>query len=180
MSRGAVFLDRDGTLNVRPAEHAYLTSSADFAWLPGAQAGTVRLAKAGYVLAVVSNQRGIARGLVDPDVLSEVERLMQRDLARQGCAITAFRYCPHDEDAGCDCRKPRPGMLVALARDLDLDLGRSWMIGDSASDVLAGEAAGCRTALVGTSPQECEPDLVAPSLDAVSSLILGEHSEHAP
>lgn len=179
MSRRAIFLDRDGTLNVRPAEHAYLIRAADFAWLPGAQVGAARLASFGYVLAVVSNQRGIARGLLNPDVLAEIESVIQADLARHGCAIAAFRYCPHAEEAGCDCRKPRPGMIVALARDLDLDLGRSWMIGDSESDVLAGQAAGTRTALVGAAPRACTPDLVAPSLEAASTLILRQEAFQA-
>jgi D-glycero-D-manno-heptose 1,7-bisphosphate phosphatase len=174
VSRPAVFLDRDGTLNVRPAEHCYLTSTDAFTWLPGAQRGAARLAKAGYVLAVASNQRGVARGLVEPSVLTAVEALIQSGLARHDCAITAFRYCPHEESAHCHCRKPKPGLLLDLARDLELDLSRSWMIGDSETDVLAGQAAGCRTVLIGSAPQTCEPDLIAPSLDVASALIVGD------
>lgn len=174
VSRPAVLLDRDGTLNVRPPEHRYLTSADAFAWLPGAQRGAARLATAGYVLAVASNQRGVARGLVSPAVLSAIEGLIQRELHRHDCAIEAFRYCPHEESDQCDCRKPRPGLLLDLARDLDLDLSRSWMVGDSESDVLAGQAAGCRTAFIGTAPPACHPDLIAPSLDAVSRLIVAD------
>jgi D-glycero-D-manno-heptose 1,7-bisphosphate phosphatase len=170
--RAAAFLDRDGTLNTRPPEHTYLTSVDDFAWLPGAEMGAARLANAGYVLAVTSNQRGAARGLVDTTVLRSVEAVIQRGLANYDCAIEAFRYCLHEESANCDCRKPRPGLLLDLARDLELDLGRSWMIGDSETDVLAGQAAGCRTALIGKAPATCNPDLLAPSLDAASALIV--------
>ena len=141
-ARAAVFLDRDGTLNVNPPPHQYLTRAGDFRWLPGAQDGVVRLAAAGFVLGVVSNQRGIARGLVTPQVLGEIERRIQADLAARGVRIEAFRYCPHDLDDHCDCRKPRPGMLRDLARPLEVDLTRSWMIGDSESDVEAGRAAG--------------------------------------
>jgi D-glycero-D-manno-heptose 1,7-bisphosphate phosphatase len=182
LSRRAVFLDRDGTLNVRPPEHAYLTSPAEFSWLPGAATGAARLSRAGYVLTVASNQRGVARGLVDPSVLRDIETLIQRDLAHHGCAMEAFRYCLDDESANCACRKPKPGMLLDLARDLDLDLSRSWMIGDSESDVLAGQAAGCRTALIGTAPDACRPDLLASSLDAISALIVCEETSlrHEP
>jgi D-glycero-D-manno-heptose 1,7-bisphosphate phosphatase len=174
LSERAAFLDRDGTLNVRPSEHAYVTSVADFAWVPGAATGAARLASAGYVLAIASNQRGVARGLVDTTTLRAVEGVIQRTLAQHGCAIEAFRYCVHGEGANCGCRKPRPGMILRLARELDLDLRHSWMIGDSESDVLAGQAAGCRAALVGTTPKLCEPDLVAESLDAASALIVRE------
>jgi len=162
--RRAVFLDRDGTLNERPAEHCYLRSPTQFRWLPGAREGAALLAKAGYVLAVVSNQRGLARGLLDRAALRAIEARVQRGLAAHGCRIEAFRYCPHDLDMGCSCRKPAPGLLLDLAKDLRLDLGRSWMIGDSESDVLAGTAAGCRTILLGRSPRDSRPDAVLGSL----------------
>jgi D-glycero-D-manno-heptose 1,7-bisphosphate phosphatase len=177
LTRRAIFLDRDGTLNVRPPEHEYLTSALEFTWLPGAAEGAARLATAGYALVVASNQRGIARGLVNPSVLRHIETLIQRGLSHHGCAIEAFRYCPHDESANCACRKPKPGMLLDLARELDLDLSRSWMIGDGESDVLAGQAAGCRTALIGRAANLCNPDLLGPSLDAVSALIVREQDE---
>jgi D-glycero-D-manno-heptose 1,7-bisphosphate phosphatase len=174
VSRPAVFLDRDGTLNVKPPEHEYLTAADGFSWLPGAQQGAARLARAGYVLVVASNQRGVARGIVEPSALRAVEALIQRGLERHDCAIAAFRYCPHEESADCNCRKPRPGLLLDLARDLELDLSRSWMIGDSDSDVLAGQAAGCRTVLIGTASETCKPDVIAPSLEVASALIVGE------
>ena len=173
----AVFLDRDGTLNRRPPEHRYVTAPEEFTWLPGAAQGAARLAAAGYVLTVVSNQRGVALGLVDEGVLRAVELIIQHGLAEHGCEIEAFAYCPHDEAARCPCRKPRPGMLLRLAGQLNLDLRRSWVIGDSESDVLAGQAAGCRIALVGTVPRTCVPDLVAPSLDAASELVLREDDQ---
>ena len=174
VSRRAAFLDRDGTLNRRPSDRRYVTSPAEFAWLPGARRGAARLAAAGYVLAVASNQRGVALGVVDQAVLHALEVVIQRDLAPYGCGVEAFSYCTHDHAAECDCRKPHPGMLFRLARELDLDLRRSWMIGDSESDVLAGQAAGCRTALVGTVPENSAPDLVAPSFDAASGLVVRE------
>jgi D-glycero-D-manno-heptose 1,7-bisphosphate phosphatase len=172
MSRRAVFLDRDGTLNMRPAEHEYVTAAADFAWIPGAREGLSRLAKAGYVLTVVSNQRGVGRGLVSRDVLDEIERRIQGELAVEGCAIEAFRYCFHGDEDDCDCRKPRPGMILGLAEMLDLDLAASWVIGDAASDTAAGRAAGCRTALVGGA--EGDADLLASSLADAADVIATE------
>jgi D-glycero-D-manno-heptose 1,7-bisphosphate phosphatase len=170
--RQAAFLDRDGTLNLRPAEHEYLTSAQEFEWLPGAVEGIVRLGGAGYLLAVVSNQRGVARGLVTTEVLAAIERRIQRDLAAYGCAIDAFRYCFHSDEDGCACRKPEPGMLFELGNDLGIDLVSSWMIGDSDSDVAAGRAAGCRTALVGSAKDGTAVDVVAPSLLQAAELIL--------
>jgi D-glycero-D-manno-heptose 1,7-bisphosphate phosphatase len=171
LRRRAVFLDRDGTLNVRPPEHEYLVTSNAFVWLPGACEALARLHRAGYVLAVASNQRGIALGLVSPSVLRQIERRIQSDLAAFRCRIEAFRYCVHDSADACECRKPRPGMLLDLAREIDVDLSRSWMVGDTESDVAAGRAAGCRTALIGSTSAAVGADLVAPSLDQVSRRI---------
>lgn len=152
MSRPAVLLDRDGTINRRAAPQRYITDSAELVLLPGAAEAVARLGAAGFEPVVVSNQRGIARGLVTWQTLSEIEARIQAELARYGVRIAAFYYCPHDLADDCACRKPRPGMLIDAARDLDLDLGASWMIGDSPSDIAAGDAAGCRTALIGDEP----------------------------
>jgi D-glycero-D-manno-heptose 1,7-bisphosphate phosphatase len=169
LNRRGVFLDRDGTLNVRPREHEYVTAEKEFVWLPGAAEGLARLARAGYVLTVVSNQRGVARGLVRPNVLRGIEELIQSELASHGCTIAAFEYCMHEEAEACDCRKPKPGMILRLARELDLELGCSWVIGDSWTDIRAGEAAGCRTALLAA--DGVEADVVAPSLAEASQVI---------
>jgi D-glycero-D-manno-heptose 1,7-bisphosphate phosphatase len=165
VSRSAVFLDRDGTLNVRPREHCYVTAVDEFEWIEGAPEAAAALSHAGYMLAVVSNQRGIARGLVTADVLVQLEARMQADLAYLGCRIDAFRYCPHEAEAGCACRKPAAGLLLKLAEELGLDLSRSWMVGDEPGDILAGRSAGCRTLLIAEAlPDDCRPDLVARSL----------------
>jgi D-glycero-D-manno-heptose 1,7-bisphosphate phosphatase len=174
VTRSAVFLDRDGTLNVRPAAHQYITKPGDFKWLPGAAEGAAHLARAGYVLCVTSNQRGVSEGLVDLSTLRACEAVIQQTLAQRNCAIAAFRYCVHSAAANCDCRKPRPGMILRLAEELNLDLERSWMIGDSETDALAGQAAGCRAALIGPAPRGCLPDVVAESLDAVSRLVVAD------
>ena len=176
----AVFLDRDGTLNVKAAAHEYITSGDDFVWLKDATSGLARLARAGYLLAIVSNQRGVGRGLFSADVLDEIEKRIQSDLASSGSAITAFRYCLHDYDATCDCRKPKPGLITRLADELDLDLESSWMIGDDDSDVLAGRSAGVRTVLIGAEPTTSRPDLVADSLAAASEMICATDAQPAP
>ena len=159
---------------MRPRKHEYVRSAGDFAWLPGARDAISRLARAGFALAVVSNQRGVARGLVTRHTLSEVEVRIQRDLRPLGCSIAAFRYCPHEAHEECECRKPRPGMLLELAAALDVDLPSSWMVGDAETDVLAGAAAGCRTALIGGAAQGVRPDVVAASLADASALITAE------
>jgi D-glycero-D-manno-heptose 1,7-bisphosphate phosphatase len=159
-----VFLDRDGVLNVRPSEHEYVTSADQFAWLPGAREAVVELKRCGWKVAVVSNQRGVALGLVSPAMLAEIEERIQRDLGPD--AIDGFYYCPHDADGGCDCRKPRPGLLVRAAEALGVDTAGSWMIGDEESDVAAGRAAGCSTILLSQAAPGTAADLVAPDLAA--------------
>ena len=175
--RSAVFLDRDGTLNARPADHEYVTSLAGFAWLPAVPEALAKLAQSGFVLAVVSNQRGVGRGLVAPTTLREIELHIQDELGAYGCEISAFRYCIHDGVA-CDCRKPKPGMILALAQELGVDLAASWMVGDADSDIRAGEAAGCRTAIVGSAATWVHADVQAATLlDASDAIISYGRSE---
>lgn len=169
--RRAAFLDRDGTLNLRPGDHEYVSHVDDFEWLPEAPEAVAALASAGYFLAVVSNQRGVALGVTTQDTLRAIEQRIQRRLEPLGCAIDVFRYCVHDHDEGCSCRKPEPGMLLAIGSDFGIDLARSWMIGDQDSDMRAGRAAGCRTALIAPEPGSSSADLVAPSLLEASRIL---------
>ena len=166
-----MFLDRDGTINVKPPEHEYVTAESDFVWLPGAPEALARLADSGFVLTIVSNQRGVARGLVEPGLLDRIEQRIQQHLARYGCAISAFAYCTHDLADACDCRKPKPGLILRLADRLQLDLAPSWVIGDSVTDVQAGLAAGCRTALVANARRDTRADVVAPSIAEISEIV---------
>ena len=143
----------------------------------------VTLARGGLPLIVVSNQRGVSLGLVSPQTLRAIEERIQARLRAQGCEVSAFRYCPHGLQDGCSCRKPRPGMLLAAARELDIDLSRSWMVGDSPADIEAGRAAGTRTiriAAAGGPPGWTVPDLTeatpgwtVPDLTEAAALILG-------
>jgi D-glycero-D-manno-heptose 1,7-bisphosphate phosphatase len=150
----AVFLDRDGTLI---EEVNYLSRVEQVRLIPGAAAAVRRVNAAGARVVVVTNQAGVARGYFPEERVAEVHAHLSALLSTQGARVDAFYYCPHHAAEGvgafkvdCDCRKPKPGMLRAAARDLDLDLSRSWMIGDKVCDLTAGAAAGCRTVLVQT------------------------------
>jgi len=144
----AVFLDRDGTLN---SERGYLHKVEEWEWLPGVPEALAMLARAGFMLVVVTNQSGIARGYYDEDSVNRLHEWVNEDLfMRAGVRFSAFYLCPHHPDYGtaCDCRKPAPGMLLRAAAELGIDLARSWMIGDKPADIQAGAAAGCRSLLV--------------------------------
>lgn len=152
--RPAVFLDRDGTIN---REVDYLADPALFELLPGVPAALRALAAAGYALIVVTNQSGVARGLLDQATLDAIHARMVRELAAEGVEFAAVESCPHHPEfpareslPPCSCRKPLPGMLLRAAEALGIDLARSWMVGDSLRDLQAGHAAGTRSVLVHT------------------------------
>ena len=144
----AVFLDRDGVINQSPPEGDYITRWEDFHILPGVAEGIALLNRAGFSAIVVTNQRGVAKGLMSEVDLQKMHERMTDELARAGANIDATFYCPHDIEPRCDCRKPAPGMLLSAARLHGIDLRASWMIGDSDNDVEAGHNAGCKTARV--------------------------------
>ncbi|MGH7507384.1 MAG: HAD-IIIA family hydrolase [Longimicrobiales bacterium] len=144
----AVILDRDGVLNERPPRAEYVTTPEQFRWLPGARQAVTELAAAGWRIIVVSNQAGIGRGAMTVAALEAVHDRMRSDASATGGRIDAIYVCPHDWDAGCSCRKPRPGMLLQAQRDFHLDLTRTVFIGDDERDAMAADAAGCQSALV--------------------------------
>jgi len=153
--RPALFLDRDGVLI---EEVEYLAHPKQVELIPGA-AESVRTANlAGWRVVIVSNQSGVARGLFPETILADIHCRITQQLHEQADAVVdRFYYCPHHLTAGrghyridCDCRKPKPGMLLLAAEELAIDLSRSWMIGDRHTDLQAGRAAGCRTILVRT------------------------------
>jgi D-glycero-D-manno-heptose 1,7-bisphosphate phosphatase len=170
--RRAVFLDRDGTLNVRPRPHDYVRSPAQFVWLPGAAAAIARLCAAGYLPVVVSNQRGVALGHVSEATLLAIEQAIQDELAGLGARVGGFYYCTHSLEAGCRCRKPEPGMLEQAAVDHELDLTTSVMIGDEESDVTAGRSAGCRTIRIAARGTSSAADLVVETLRQAAERLL--------
>jgi D-glycero-D-manno-heptose 1,7-bisphosphate phosphatase len=170
LTRAAAFLDRDGTLNERPEPHRWVTEASEFRILPGTVEGLVRLSRCNLTLVVVSNQRGLTRGAVTEGLLCATEDTLQGELAPHGVRIESFYYCPHEVEADCDCRKPKPGLLMRAAEDLALDLSASWMIGDSETDVEAGRAAGCKTLLLGDHDGG-SATAVADSLPAAAQLV---------
>lgn len=141
-----VFLDRDGTLNRRAPKACYIESPEQFVWLDGAKEAVRLLKKSGYRVILVSNQPGIARGNLTEDTLTQIHEKMQSELRQEtGYQIDAIYYCPHNWDEGCECRKPKPGMLYQAQKDYSLNLTECILIGDDDRDMEAGAAAGCRT-----------------------------------
>lgn len=141
----AIFLDRDGTINFDPG---YLHRIEDWRWLPGAIQGLQAFQQAGFLLVVATNQSGIGRGYYNQSQLKKLENWVNAQLQPYGCPIDAWYHCPHLPESGCQCRKPAPGMILEAARQLDIDLSLSWMLGDKISDVEAGLAAGTRAGLI--------------------------------
>jgi histidinol-phosphate phosphatase family protein len=133
MGRACVFLDRDGVINMKPPPGGYLRDASEFRLAPHI-ADWIRLFRAlGFLVIVVTNQRGVARGITKPDGLEEIHRTMKADLARAGARVDDIFVCPHDNDE-CDCRKPKPGLIEQARARWDIDLSRSVMIGDSDVD----------------------------------------------
>jgi histidinol-phosphate phosphatase family protein len=145
--RGAVFLDRDGTLVV---ERGYLSDPGDLELLPGVPAALAALHGAGYALVVISNQSGVGRGLFPLSRVYQAMARLRRLLREHGIELDAVYFCPHRPEGGCDCRKPRPGLLERAADDLVLDLARSFMVGDKLIDPEAGRRAGAHGLLLRT------------------------------
>jgi D-glycero-D-manno-heptose 1,7-bisphosphate phosphatase len=160
----AVFLDRDGTIN---QEKDYLYQVDEFEFIPGAPEAVKLLNEAGFLVVVVSNQSGVARGYYTEDDVDILHRHIADELAKSGARVDAWFYCPHHPQGkgsyslACRCRKPLPGMLLEAAHRYAIDLAASVMIGDKLVDVEAGAAAGCRTILVRTGYGAAqEPDAV--------------------
>lgn len=174
----AVFLDRDGTINKYVG---FLRNIDEFELLPGVAEAIKRINESGYLVIVVTNQPVIARGEVTVPDLMEIHNKMETLLGAEGAYLDAIYYCPHHPHKGyegevpelkidCECRKPKPGMLLKAAEDFNIDLDNSWMIGDGENDIKAGKAAECRTALIGA--EDFGQDLSASTLlDAVGKII---------
>ncbi len=153
----AIFLDRDGTINIYKG---FLRNINDFELIQGIGDAIQRINEQGYLAIVVTNQPVIARGELSKEELEEIHNRMETELGREGAYLDGIYVCPHHPDKGyegevvglkidCACRKPKPGMLLCAEKDFNINLEESWMVGDRESDIKAGRAAGCRTALVG-------------------------------
>ena len=157
----AVIFDRDGTLII---DKIYLNDPDAIEYFPEAFEALRRLRDAGFVFAVATNQSGIPRGLVTPENLFEIHRRIRAEFSRHGIDFLEFYYAPYMTDSGHYMRKPQPGMLETAAKNHDLDLSSSWMIGDKMVDVKAGINAGCRSIMLtttGHSPAGDDPKPVA-------------------
>jgi D-glycero-D-manno-heptose 1,7-bisphosphate phosphatase len=139
--RRCAFLDRDGVINRKPPEGDYVRTWKEFQFLPGI-ADWIQLFNAlGLLVVVITNQRGVARGLIRAEDLQEIHRNMTQELAAAGARIDDIFACPH-ENGTCECRKPKPGMVWMAQRKWNIDLGASLLVGDSPSDRLLAEACG--------------------------------------
>ena len=176
----AIFLDRDGTINKYVG---FLTDINDFELLPNVVEAIKKINTSGYLAVVVTNQPVIARGEVTYDELQEIHNKMETLLGAEGAYIDAIYYCPHHPHKGyegeipelkfdCDCRKPKPGMLIKAAADFNIDLSQSWMIGDGENDVLAGKNAGCKTGYINRENKLINADITGDSLMGIVGEIL--------
>ena len=187
--RPAVFLDRDGTIN---EQMGYINHSCRFQLLPGAAEAIKKLNDMDIPVVVISNQSGLARGYFPEELLGEVHEKMNRLLAEKGAHVDAIYYCPHHPEAkeerfreACSCRKPRPGLVLKAAKQLNLDPGRSYVVGDRWSDIKTAANCGAKSVLVRTGygrgdelyigpQQKIQPDYVAEDLMEAVAWILQE------
>ena len=188
----AVFLDRDGVINelIYYPEHGIIDSPftvEQFRLLPGVGKAIKKLRDTDYKIILVSNQPGIAKGHMTSNTFAKIRQKMKRELAKEGAYLDGEYYCVHHPEAkieklkaNCECRKPKPGLLLQAAKEMDIDLSQSWMIGDGLTDMKAGKSAGTRTILVGR--MKCElcrmmdeenarPDAVCSDLLEVAKVI---------
>jgi D,D-heptose 1,7-bisphosphate phosphatase len=192
MANKAIFLDRDNTLIEDPG---YINNPDQVRLLPGVAKALVQFRKMGYKLVVVTNQSAVARGIVTEKVLSQIHDKLQELLAQSGASVDRIYYCPHHPDGvvakyrkQSDMRKPSPGMFLAAAEEFDIDFSLSWMIGNSYSDIAAGQKAGTKTILINSAlnetyrkPSDPVPDKKAVNIkEAVNIIKMHKRSDHAP
>ena len=176
----AIFLDRDGTINKYVG---FLRNIDDFELIDGVAEAIRKINESGYLAIVATNQPVIVRGEVSFDELEEIHNKMETLLGKEGAYLNAIYYCPHHPHKGyegerpelkidCDCRKPKPGMLLKAAEDFNIDLSQSWMIGDGENDIKAGINAGCKTVLIGNGDENYGQMMMVDSLLAFVKISL--------
>lgn len=172
-----VLLDRDGVIN-RKIRNSYVLSWSQFAFLAGALDALRMFRDAGYVPLVVSNQAGVGKGLMTRSTLDQITRRFSRRVDAAGGCIGKVYYCTHRREQRCACRKPRAGLLLAAQRDFQFDFAETYMIGDSASDLIAATRVGCAAVIVnGNAASQVNewaipPNAVVPDLRTAAELIL--------
>jgi D-glycero-D-manno-heptose 1,7-bisphosphate phosphatase len=176
-----IFLDRDGVINY-DSEH-YIKSLDELKFIPGSLEAIARLTKAGHQIFVITNQSGVGRGLFTLETLQQMHQHIAKEAEKLGGKIEKFYFCPHKPEEGCDCRKPKPGMLEKAKQEFQLAEKKLIMVGDSLKDLEAGAAAGAKTFLVKTgnglktlAKEIPLPGLIAENLADVADMLLFEDS----
>jgi histidinol-phosphate phosphatase family protein len=181
--KNIVFLDRDGVINKYPGNYKYVTSQAEFEFLPGAKEAIKRLNEVGYKLFIISNQAGVTKGLYTKVTLDSITKNMLKEIGIAGGSLEKVLYCTHTEEDNCNCRKPKIGLIKQAISGLKgIDLNKTFFVGDSIRDVKTGKIAGCKTILVLCGREsienkpnwEIQPDFIADNLYEAVEIILSQ------
>jgi D-glycero-D-manno-heptose 1,7-bisphosphate phosphatase len=167
MSHKAIFLDRDGTVTVGVPTYERVDSLGKVVLLPKSIEALKKMVNLGYLVFFVTNQAGISEGLISIDEFNEIHDKVLGLISPSGVKIEKTYLCPHGENDDCDCRKPKPKLLLDAAKEYDIDLGSSWMIGDRPSDVMTGYNAGTKTILVLTGVPTVESEKATATLPSL-------------
>ncbi|MFH1782712.1 MAG: D-glycero-beta-D-manno-heptose 1,7-bisphosphate 7-phosphatase [Candidatus Omnitrophota bacterium] len=178
----AIFLDRDGVINIDPGKGDYIKSWKEFEFFPGSIEAIKRLNKAGYSIFVISNQAGVSKGLYTSDDLEDITDNMLKEIEKNGGKIESVNYCVHLPDEDCSCRKPNTGLIEKATEGMEIDFKNTYFIGDSRLDIGAGKNAGCKTILLLTGKEdpksiddwEAKPDLIKNDLKEAVEWVLGK------
>lgn len=176
MASRAVFIDRDGTM---AKDVHYCSRPEDFELFSNTARAIRMLNQDGFKVIVITNQSGIARGYFTEETLANIHKKMKHELAKRGAWVDAIYYCPHHPDGNCDCRKPKPKLVFQASAEHDIDLERSFVVGDLQMDIELGKAVACKTILIeGSSPVRDRgvtgPDAIASDLLEAAHIILRE------
>lgn len=169
MSSKAVFLDRDGTIAY---DVHYCSHVEDFKLLPTVPEAIKLLNENNFKVIIVTNQSGIARGYFNKKTLAQIHQRMETELAQCRALVDAIYYCPHHPEKGCECRKPKTGLILQASKELGLSLDRSFLVGDMQTDIKAGKAAGCQTVLVTTGPHPTKVEAQSESPNYIAGNLL--------
>ena len=178
MKRKCVFLDRDGVINKKAPEGDYIKNWSEFYFLPDVFKAIKILKENEFLIIIVTNQRCISKRIITKKGLEEIHEKMVKEIRNFGGDIDAIYFCPHDIADNCDCRKPKPGMLLNAIKDfksrgIEIDLGESYMIGDSEDDIIAGRALKLKTIKIGEFSKNTDT-IKKNLLEAIKEIILND------
>ena len=159
MTNRAVFLDRDGTM---AKDVNYCARPEDFKLFPNTAKAIKLLHEHGFKVIVVTNQSGIARGYFTEETLAQIHEKMKEELAKEGAWVDGIYYCPHHPNDNCDCRKPKPKLVLQAAKEYNIDLKHSFVVGDLEMDIGLGKAVGCHTILISPNPGDDDQKQMSP------------------